>query len=270
MRRLWWNRSILPVVVGERTAVSVGDPVLPADPVEQDLDGLGSEPAREDLAVVGEDLVGDPVATKRGREHRTHRLGSRPRDQAGCDAVAAVVIDPGDDLQLGIVVEHDAAHHVHLPQLHGPRTLPAAELVTATASAPELDQAVAAQAPVDRRTRRGGVDPEAAELVLDPAGSPAGVFPSELADQGLGLAGGLVRAGGGSVGTVGERREAALLVAGDPGVDALARDAEAPGHLGDLPAVLHDREHRLVPLLHEAELHQHDGHLLPDRGSSRA
>jgi hypothetical protein len=42
--------------------VPVGDPVLPEDPVEQDLDRLGAEAAGEALAVVGEDLVRDPVA----------------------------------------------------------------------------------------------------------------------------------------------------------------------------------------------------------------
>jgi len=45
-------------------------------------------------------------------------IASLKKDQArsgDLDAVAAVVIDPRDDFQLGIVVEHDTAHDVHLP-----------------------------------------------------------------------------------------------------------------------------------------------------------
>jgi hypothetical protein len=40
-------------------------------------------------------------------------------------------------------------------------------------------------------------------------------------------------------------------------VDALARDAEAFSDLGDLPAILHHREHGLIPLFHDTQLHQH-------------
>jgi hypothetical protein len=61
-----------------------------------------------------------------------------------------VVVDPGHDLALRGVVEQDTAHHVHLPELHGPLPLPPAELVAAFASPTELDQAVALEAPVDR------------------------------------------------------------------------------------------------------------------------
>jgi hypothetical protein len=44
--------------------VAVTDPVLAQDPIEQDLDRMGPEPTREALAVVGQDLIGDPVASK--------------------------------------------------------------------------------------------------------------------------------------------------------------------------------------------------------------
>jgi hypothetical protein len=46
------------------TGVAMGDAVLPADAVEEDLDGVGTEPAGEDLSVVGQDLIGNPVAGK--------------------------------------------------------------------------------------------------------------------------------------------------------------------------------------------------------------
>ena len=93
--------------------------------------------------------------------------------------------------------------------------------------------------------------------VLDPAGSPPGMFTPELADRRLNLGGGLMGAGRWAVRSVGESTETAGLVARDPGVDALTRDPEAPGNLRDLPTILHDRQHRLVPLFHDAELHQH-------------
>ncbi len=45
-----------------RGGQAVGDAVLPTDLVEEHLGGLEAEPVGEDLAIVGEDLFGDPVA----------------------------------------------------------------------------------------------------------------------------------------------------------------------------------------------------------------
>jgi hypothetical protein len=84
--------------------VTMGDAVLPADPVEHDFHRLGPEPSGEALAVVGQDLVGNPVATKRPHQHLTHGLGGRPAHQTRGHAEAAVVVHPGDHLQLGVVV----------------------------------------------------------------------------------------------------------------------------------------------------------------------
>src|SRR5438132_12476103 len=136
------------------------DAVLPADPVEQDLDGLGTEPPGEDLAVIGEDLIRDPVALQGGGEDAAHRLGGRPGHEAARDAEAAVIIHAGDDLELAVIIEQHAAHHVHLPQLHRVFALPPAELVSALASPPEPDQAVRAEAPRDRRARWDGAGPQ--------------------------------------------------------------------------------------------------------------
>jgi hypothetical protein len=41
--------------------------------------------------------------------HLGHRLGRRPPRQAGSDAEATVIVDPGHDLQLCAVVQLDAA-----------------------------------------------------------------------------------------------------------------------------------------------------------------
>jgi len=81
------------------------------------------------------------------------------------------------------------------------------------------------------------------------------MLPPELADQGFELGEDLVRARGGTVGTVGEGDQTVSLVAGDPVVDALTEHAGPPSDFHDLPAVLQHREHRLVPLFHDAELH---------------
>jgi hypothetical protein len=60
-----------------------------------------------------------------------------------------VVVDAGHDLELGAVLEVEAPHYVHLPQLHGAVPLEPAELLSALPSAAELDQAVAAETAVD-------------------------------------------------------------------------------------------------------------------------
>jgi hypothetical protein len=162
------------------SGVAVGDPVLPADPIERDLGGVGTEPGSEHLAVIGHDLIGDPVAAKRGGEDLAHGLGGGPRDQAGGHAEPAVVVDSGEDLQLRAVIEEDASHHVHLPQLHGAVPFPSAELLPATASPPELDQAVPFQASIDGGPGWHGVHPGLRQLVLDAAGAPSRVVAAEL------------------------------------------------------------------------------------------
>jgi hypothetical protein len=57
------------------------------------------------------------------------------------------------------------------------------------------------------------------------------------------------------MGAIGQRRQSTLLVAHDPLVHRLARNAEPVGDLGDLPADLDDGHDRLIALLHDAELH---------------
>ena len=116
---------------------------------------------------------------------------------------------------------------------------------------------MALQAPVDGRARGDRLAAQTRELMFDPPWSPPRMLAAHLADQRLGLARDLVRAGGGPVGVVGQGGEAAGLVAGDPRVDALAGHAEVPGYLDHLPTVLHHREHGLIPLFHDTQLHQH-------------
>jgi hypothetical protein len=49
-----------------------------------------------------------------------------------------------------------------------------------------------------------GWTPAPGEVVLQTPGSPSGVLPAQLADQGLGLWDGLVRTGAGPVGAISE------------------------------------------------------------------
>lgn len=63
------------------------------------------------------------------------------------------------------------------------------------------------------------------------------------------------------MGTVGQCCEPTSFVGGDAVVHALARDAETRRHLGDLPSILDHRQHSLIALFHDTELHQHVAHL---------
>lgn len=129
----------------------MGDALLAQDAVEHDLGGPWAVATTEDLAVVGQDLIGDAVALKGGEEHVADGPRDRPVHEPAGDAEAAVVIDPGDQLEVGAVVQEHARHDVHLPELHRPLALPAAELLAALPAAAQLDQPVALQAAVDRR-----------------------------------------------------------------------------------------------------------------------
>jgi hypothetical protein len=93
-----------------------------------------------------------------------------------------VVVHAGEDLQLGGVLQQDATHHVHLPQLHRTIALPPTELIAPLAPSAKLDQAMALQAPVDGRSGGRRLDSLLAELVLDASRAPARVLPAQLAD----------------------------------------------------------------------------------------
>ena len=76
----------------------VVDAVLPTDPVEQDLDVPTGEPPGEHLAVVGEDLLGDPVQARGVGEVGAHGPGRGPEHDAGAHHVPGVVVQAGEDL----------------------------------------------------------------------------------------------------------------------------------------------------------------------------
>jgi len=59
----------------------VADPVVQAGRIERHGRGLAGEPAGEDPAVVGEDLLGDAVAAERLQERLAHGPRRRPQDE---------------------------------------------------------------------------------------------------------------------------------------------------------------------------------------------
>ncbi len=66
----------------------VADPVVETDAVEEHVGGLATETPGEDLAVVGQDLLGDPVGVESFEECVADRPGRRTSNHLGDDAEA--------------------------------------------------------------------------------------------------------------------------------------------------------------------------------------
>ncbi|MGA2037116.1 MAG: hypothetical protein ABSH04_05985, partial [Acidimicrobiales bacterium] len=93
---------------------------------------------------------------------------------------AGVVVDAGEDLALGAVVQEDPADHVHLPQLHGPAPLPAHVGDQVLSLLLGLDEAVANQSPIGGHVAGQVPIFPAAQLIEEPQRSPARVHPAHL------------------------------------------------------------------------------------------
>jgi hypothetical protein len=100
-------------------------------------------------------------------EHRARAASEARREDL------AVV---GDDLELAAACEPHAAHHVHLPELHGPEALPAAVVLALAAPPVRLDQPVAQKAAVDRGAPGERGELLAREVVEQRARPPARVL----------------------------------------------------------------------------------------------
>jgi hypothetical protein len=155
------------------------------DLVEEHLGGFQAEPVGEDLAVVGQDLLGHPVAFQRSPEVAAHGPGRGPDHDAGADAEPGVVVHPGQDLALGAVLQEHTADHVHLPELHGAAPLPAFVGREALALGLGLDLAVPDQGPIDGHVGRDLSCPLALQLMGQTDRSPARVLATHLEDAGL-------------------------------------------------------------------------------------
>jgi hypothetical protein len=127
----------------------VGDAVVPADPVEEHFPAL-AESIGELFPVIRQHFLGHPVAAQCLSEGQAHRPPGRAHHNRGYHTEPGMVIDPGDDLALAAIGQHQAPDDVDLPQRHRRLAFPAPILTALTPSATGLDQAVAAQDPVHR------------------------------------------------------------------------------------------------------------------------
>ncbi len=152
----------------------VPDPVLDTDPVEQHLRArtVRPETTREDLPVVGQDLLRDPVPGQRLRQRLAHRPRRGPGHHPRAHHEPGVVIDPGHHLHLDPIGQVHPTHHVHLPQLHRPAPLPPPIVTTPPTPPGPVDPTPSYQRPVHRRTARHRDHSLPAQLVPDPVRTP--------------------------------------------------------------------------------------------------
>jgi hypothetical protein len=64
---------------------------------------------------------------------------------------------------------------------------------------------------------------------------------------------------------IGETGEAFILIPAKPSMHRLTRDVDAARHLNDWDAVADHREHCLIPLFHDTQLHQHARECVADQ-----
>ena len=232
------------------------DPVVVADAVEQHGPWSETEPRREDLAVVTQQLLGCTVSAQGRQQRVAHGPRGRSSHDLGADAEPRVIVDAGHDLALGAIGQEVATHDVHLPELHGPGALPALVVRALSPALRGLDEPVPDQGPIDRRARRQRLGPCVTQPPEDRPRSPAGVRSAHLHDLGLDRRRHLVRAALGLRALVGERAQALVRIAPQPGVDGLASHPVASCDVSDARAV-QDLYDGLVSLLHQIQLHQH-------------
>ncbi len=236
------------------------DAVLPAYAVKEHLPATGAEPPGEDLAVVGEDLVGDPVAAQGFGESLAHRPGRGPQDELGRDAEAGVVVEAGDHLELGAVREHHPTHHVHLPELHRAGAFPTPIVRALALAGLRGDETVSKQTAVDGGAGGDGDTSLFLQLMLQGEGTPLRVLHPQGDDPGLDLREHLMGAARRPGGVVGETAQAVHAIPPKPPVHRLPRDPVSLGHVGDRHPGEH-LENRLIALLHQLKLHEHDSAL---------
>ncbi len=176
MRNVRWKRSILPVVVGERGAVSRW--VMPfSRQILSNSTSVSDRPNRpvNTLPLSVNISSGTPWRLQGLDEEPAHRAGGGPRHHPRTHAKPGVVIDPGQHLAFRAVRQQHPTHHVHLPQLHRPAPLPALIGRQLLRAAPRLDQARPCATPDRSPTRDGsGSTPSRASRCAIRAGPQPG------------------------------------------------------------------------------------------------
>ena len=256
---VWCNRSIFPVVVGDRGLVSRW--VMPFSRQIRSNStsagrGLPNRPVNCLPLNVAEHFAGDPVLGHRGHERGAHRAGGGPACHGGDDAEPGVVVDPGDDLALAAVGQEQAGRHVHLPQFHRRRPLPPAVLVPAPAPWHRLKQLMADQHPVNRRP--GHRMTSLAELEDQPTRTPPAVRAAQVTDHRFHLGADPPRVRLRRMRPVSQAVNPAVPVTRHPPVHRLPGHPEPLSHLRDRDAV-QDLKNGTVPLLDHLQLPKHCG-----------
>ena len=75
----------------------------------------------------------------------------------------------------------------------------------------------------------------------------------------------LMRTPGRAMGSICQTGQPLILVAPQPSMHRLTRDAEATRHLDHRHTIADHRQHRLIPLLHDTQLHQHARECVTDQ-----
>ena len=194
-----------------------------------------------------------------------HGAAGRSGHHPGADHVPRVVVDPGEDLALRPIGEQHPADDVQLPQLHRPAALPTLEPPVPAAAGSRVDQPGPLERPIHARARRGRVHAGSANLMHEPARSPVGVAATGLGDPHLDGRIHLVRAPGRAVGSIREPSQTLRLIPTEPPMHRLTRHVEPTRDLHDRDPIADHREHRLIPLFHDTQLHQHARECVADQ-----
>lgn len=171
-------------------------------------------------------------------------------------AAPAVIIKAGHRRQLGAVGQVDPPDDVHLPQLHRPRPLPPRVIRPPTLPLRRVDQAVTNQRPIRRRPTRHRIHTIPTQLVHDRPRPPTTMGPAQLHDPRLHRRRRLMRTPPRPRGPVRQPGRAPRRVSPQPVVHRLTGHAATASHIHRRGPVQH-LTHRLVPLLHQPQLHEH-------------
>jgi hypothetical protein len=101
------------------------DPVFTADRLKKHLGRRVVEPTREDLAVVGQNLLGRPICGQGATQPIANRPSALTGHQPRTDTHPRVIVDAGQRLSAAAIGQREPAHNIHLPQLHRRAAFPA-------------------------------------------------------------------------------------------------------------------------------------------------
>ena len=236
----------------------VADALLLADAVEEHDRRMGPrEPAGEHSPVVGEQLVRHPMPGQRSAERRAHRARIGSLHDAGTRAESRMVVDAGEQRHHGGVGEPEA-HHVHLPELHRTRPLPAPVHRALATPSEGLDELVAVQQAIDAGRSWNPGHALAAQLVDQAPRPPARMVTAQVTHHALHLRRDLVRTPRRSPQTIDQPRHPQLAVPPQPRVHGLPAHSMSHCHLGDGQTILEHLQDDPVALFHHVQLHKHE------------